>query len=301
MFETFSTNAIQIIDDALQIARSLNKKLVGSEHLLLAMYKKKDTICHFLLDEKQITYDDILRVIHNLVIFRKSDSQSLTYTKKFQEIILYSETLAKDLGSKYVYDEHIFYVMLKEEDSIASIVLEKLGLDIEDLMIDIEEIFNFFEGTSEKENLEITPYPFLTNLSKTKKVHPFIKRSNYIEKIIYILSKKQKNNPLLIGNAGVGKTAISKIEKGERNLTEQMAKSICREYNVNYDFLTYGDGEMFDDLPQTVIDELCAQYNLSDSEKAIIEMYVSLPEDFRQVIKDKIIELLHKQGWTKTE
>lgn len=100
---------------------------------------------------------------------------------------------------------------------------------------------------------------------------------------------------------GVGKTAISKIEKGERNLTEQMAKSICREYNVNYDFLTYGDGEMFDDLPQTVIDELCAQYNLSDFEKAIIEMYVSLPEDFRQVIKDKIIELLHKQGWTKTE
>ena len=100
---------------------------------------------------------------------------------------------------------------------------------------------------------------------------------------------------------GVKKGAISAIENNNRNLTEQMAKSICREYNVNYDFLTYGDGEMFDDLPQTVIDELCAQYNLSDSEKAIIEMYVSLPEDFRQVIKDKIIELLHKQGWTKTE
>lgn len=100
---------------------------------------------------------------------------------------------------------------------------------------------------------------------------------------------------------GVGKTAISKIEKGERNLTEQMTISICREYNVNYDFLTYGDGEMFDDLPQTVIDELCAQYNLSDSEKAIIEMYVSLPEDFRQLLKERTTELLHKQGWTKAE
>ena len=100
---------------------------------------------------------------------------------------------------------------------------------------------------------------------------------------------------------GVGKTAISKIEKGERNLTEQMTISICREYNVNYDFLTYGDGEMFDDLPQTVIDELCVQYNLSDSEKAIIEMYVSLPEDFRQLLKERTTELLHKQGWTKTE
>ena len=58
---------------------------------------------------------------------------------------------------------------------------------------------------------------------------------------------------------------------------------------------------MFDDLPQTIIDELCSQYNLSDTEKAIVEMYVSFPEDLRQVIKDKIIELLHKQGWTKTE
>ena len=59
---------------------------------------------------------------------------------------------------------------------------------------------------------------------------------------------------------GVKKGAISAIENNNRNLTEQMAKSICREYNVNYDFLTYGDGEMFDDLPQTVIDELCVQF-----------------------------------------
>lgn len=100
---------------------------------------------------------------------------------------------------------------------------------------------------------------------------------------------------------GVTKTTISRIEKGINNLTEQMTISICREYNVNYDYLTCGDGEMFDDLPQTVIDELCAQYNLSDSEKAIIEMYVSLPEDFRQLLKERTTELLRKQGWTKTE
>lgn len=100
---------------------------------------------------------------------------------------------------------------------------------------------------------------------------------------------------------GVTKTTISRIEKGINNLTEQMTISICREYNVNYDYLIRGEGDMFDDLPQTVIDELCAQYNLSDSEKAIIEMYVSLPEDFRQLLKEKTTELLHKQGWTKTE
>ena len=100
---------------------------------------------------------------------------------------------------------------------------------------------------------------------------------------------------------GVTKTTISRIEKGINNLTEQMTISICREYNVNYDYLIRGEGDMFDDLPQTIIDELCLQYNLSDSEKAIIEMYVSLPEDFRQLLKERTTELLHKQGWTKTE
>lgn len=207
MFETFSTNALQIIDDALQIARSLNKKLVGSEHLLLAMYKRNDTICHFLLEEKGITYDDILRTVTNLIIFRKSENSDMTYSKKFQEIILYAKNLANDLGSKYVYDEHIFYVMLKEDDTVAGVVLDKLEINKEDLTYDIEEIFNFFDETTEKKQKD-SPYPFLINLSQTKKVHPYIKRSNYIEKIIYILSKKQKNNPLLIGNAGVGKTAI---------------------------------------------------------------------------------------------
>ena len=54
MFESFSTNALTIIDEALKIARSMNKKLVGTEHLLLALHKKKDTICHFLLEEKGI-------------------------------------------------------------------------------------------------------------------------------------------------------------------------------------------------------------------------------------------------------
>lgn len=100
---------------------------------------------------------------------------------------------------------------------------------------------------------------------------------------------------------GVTKTTISRIEKGINNLTEQMTISICREYNVNYDYLIRGEGDMFDDLPQTIIDELCLQYNLSDSEKAIIEAYVSLPEDFRQLLKERTTELLHKQGWTKTE
>lgn len=96
---------------------------------------------------------------------------------------------------------------------------------------------------------------------------------------------------------GVGKTAISKIEKDERNLTDQMAKAICREYNVNYDYLIYEEGEMFSDLPQTVLDELCAQYSLNDFDKAIIELYVNTPLELRQEVKKKMKEFIQKVNW----
>lgn len=87
---------------------------------------------------------------------------------------------------------------------------------------------------------------------------------------------------------GVGKTAISKIEKEERSLTEQMTKAICREFNVNYEWLTAEEGEMFSDLPQTVLDELCQQYDLDDLDRSLIEEYLKLDAADRKVLKDYI-------------
>lgn len=87
---------------------------------------------------------------------------------------------------------------------------------------------------------------------------------------------------------GVTKVAISNIEKGNRNLTEQMVKSICREYNVNYDYLMYGKGDMFDDLPQTILDELCAQYDLDELDRQIVDIYISLPKQLRDSVKEHI-------------
>lgn len=87
---------------------------------------------------------------------------------------------------------------------------------------------------------------------------------------------------------GVTKVAISNIEKGNRNLTEQMVRSICREYNVNYDYLMYDKGDMFDDLPQTILDELCAQYNLDELDRQIVDIYISLPKQLRDSVKEHI-------------
>ena len=87
---------------------------------------------------------------------------------------------------------------------------------------------------------------------------------------------------------GVKKAALSAIENGKRNLTEQMTISICREYKVNYDYLTYGDGEMFEDLPETILDELCIEYDLDDDDRDILNFYLGLPVDARDAIKKQI-------------
>mgnify|MGYP002748866800 FL=1 len=94
---------------------------------------------------------------------------------------------------------------------------------------------------------------------------------------------------------GVQKSAISKIEKDKVNLSDQMVKLICREYNVNYDWLMDEDGEMFSDLPQTVLDELCLQYELDDLDRFIVELYVGLPKDVRDGIKARAKDLIQKR------
>lgn len=98
---------------------------------------------------------------------------------------------------------------------------------------------------------------------------------------------------------GVTKTTISRIEKGVNNLTDQMARSICREYNVDYDYLMYGEGDMFTDLPKTIVDELCMQFDLDDFDRAVVEMYLDLPAELRQAIKAKVKDMAQKVDWDK--
>ncbi|HBI59880.1 MAG TPA: XRE family transcriptional regulator [Lachnospiraceae bacterium] len=91
---------------------------------------------------------------------------------------------------------------------------------------------------------------------------------------------------------GVTKQTVSRIENGVNNLTDQMARSICREYNVNYDYLIYGEGEIFDTLPQTTLDELCKQYNCDELDRSLIEEYLKLDPASRKVLKDYIKNIL---------
>ena len=98
---------------------------------------------------------------------------------------------------------------------------------------------------------------------------------------------------------GVKKNSISQLENGKNSLTDQMTKSICREYNVNYDYLMDGEGEMFDDLPQTVLDELCVQYDLDDLDRSLVEMYIEMPDQVRDYLKQEIRKRFLKEDTKK--
>lgn len=196
MLKNYSKQVISIIELSKNIAKKLECEYVGTEHVILAMYETEDTICRFLLQENEINMDQLLDIYYQYVNGNKEKETSC-----YQEMIKEASNVAISNKSKYVFDEHLFYAILENEDSTGYKMINGLGLDIESLIYDIEDIFNFDLYEEEME-------PFLINLSTSKKIHHYINRSNYIERIIYILNKKQKNNPLLIGNAGVGKTAI---------------------------------------------------------------------------------------------
>ncbi len=84
---------------------------------------------------------------------------------------------------------------------------------------------------------------------------------------------------------GVGKTAISKIEKGENSPSEQTIKSICREFNVNYAWLKEGIGDIYSNLPETLLDQVAEEYDLDELDKKIVKGYMQLSKENRRAFK----------------
>lgn len=90
---------------------------------------------------------------------------------------------------------------------------------------------------------------------------------------------------------GITKSSVSNFEKGTRNMSEQTMKSICREFNVSIAWLKEGIGDMFTDLPETILDQLVEEYHLDDFDKELIKKYLDLTDSEREVIKKYIKSL----------
>lgn len=93
---------------------------------------------------------------------------------------------------------------------------------------------------------------------------------------------------------GITDSGISRLEKGQNQLTDQLIRAICREYKVNYEYLKNGIGEMFVEVPQTVVDELCEQYDLDDFDRIMLQEYLKMDEASRNVLKTYIRSIMKR-------
>ncbi len=226
MYERFTDRARKVMQLANQEAQRFNHEYVGTEHVLLGLVKEGSGVAANVLRNLdvdlrkiRIEVEKIVQAGPDMVTMGK-----LPQTPRAKKVIEYAIEEARNLGHNYVGTEHLLLGLLREQEGVAAQVLMNLNLKLEEVR---EEVLNLLghgmdtgggggegeRGAASKGSKSKTPAldsfgRDLTDLARQSKLDPVIGRQNEIERVVQILSRRQKNNPVLLGEAGVGKTAI---------------------------------------------------------------------------------------------
>jgi len=224
MFERFTDRARKVMALANQEAQRFNHEYIGTEHILLGLVKEGSGVGANVLKNLDVDLRKVRLEVEKLVK-RGPDMVTmgkLPQTPRAKKVIEYAIEEARSLNHNYVGTEHLLLGLLREQDGVAAQVLMNLGLKLEDVR---EEVLNLLGAGIEGEESPAGPpgepkkgkskTPALdsfgrdlTELAREGKLDPVIGRRREIERVIQILCRRQKNNPVLLGEAGVGKTAI---------------------------------------------------------------------------------------------
>jgi ATP-dependent Clp protease ATP-binding subunit ClpC len=221
MFERFTERARKVVVKAQDEARFLKQNYIGTEHLLLGLIDEKEGIASKVLQELNASLEDIRNSIKDAVTEGSSESyEHIPFTPRAKKVLELSLREALQMGHNYIGTEHILLGLLREGEGVAARVLNSLGVNIENVKAKVKEILSrypFYSQDDEqrtakqqKRNLKtLNQYGReLTSLAKDGKLDPVVGRKKEIERLMQILSRRTKNNPILIGESGVGKTAI---------------------------------------------------------------------------------------------
>lgn len=201
MFSKFDECTKGFVEEAKEYSKryfSLSK--IGTEAFIRVMFDDEDSILRIIFDDYNITSEQIDEVLGSLMIIRKDDA---LYTDKFVEVMHLAEVIALDNDSNSVLEEHLVYALFSVQNSVFSEELKLLNLSKEKLIEDLKE---FFENVEDEDLRKYTTN--LSNLAKEHKLSTLIGCEDYLKRMRMILERKNKNNIILIGNAGVGKTAL---------------------------------------------------------------------------------------------
>ncbi len=228
MFERFTEKARKVIVLSQEEAKRLKHNYVGTEHLLLGLIAENEGIAAKTLKERGLEIDSVREEIRNIVGEGKNESDILGYTPRTKRVFELSIEQARNLKHSYIGTEHLLLGLLEENEGVAIVVLNRLGIDINHLKsIILKQISTGPKQKQQMKNRAKSETPNLdkygtdlNEMARNGKIDPVIGRKKEIERVIQVLSRRTKNNPVLIGEPGVGKTAIAeglaqKIIEGE--------------------------------------------------------------------------------------
>lgn len=219
MFSKFTEDARKVLVDSKKEMVSLKHPFIGTEHILLSILKNTNNSVYKKLSRFNLTYKSFKDTLIDIVGYGKEENEYFLYTPLVKKIIEEAILEARENNEGEVTLEHLFLSMLEEGEGVAIRILLSMDIDIDELY---KEFKNNFKNRKNKKNKKLLiddlGYDMNKNALKNM-IDPVIGRDEEIDRIIEILCRRTKNNPLLLGEAGVGKSAI--VEELSRRIVEK--------------------------------------------------------------------------------
>ena len=233
MFERFTDRARRVVVLAQEEARLLNHSYIGTEHILLGLIHEGEGVAAKAMESLGISLEAVRSQVEEIIgQGQQAPSGHIPFTPRAKKVLELSLREALQLGHNYIGTEHILLGLIREGEGVAAQVLVKLGADLSRVRQQVIQLLSGYQGgqgkpgepqaaaaaggaasekdTGDKGNSQILDQfgRNLTQLAREKKLDPVIGRTRELERVMQILSRRTKNNPVLIGEPGVGKTAI---------------------------------------------------------------------------------------------
>lgn len=218
-FDKFTDKARKVLVLAQEEARGLHQPYVGTDHVLLALLKEEDGLAAQALERLGVHYEATVAAIRRIVTIDESTDVSghLSFTPRVKRVLENSLREAMQMGQSYISTEHLLLGIIRENEGTAIEVLERMGVSGDDLRAALNDLVgqsSVFAGQQfdpQASSSDSVLKEFSVDLTKKAadgKLDPVIGRAGEIERMMQILCRRQKNNPLLLGEPGVGKTAV---------------------------------------------------------------------------------------------
>jgi ATP-dependent Clp protease ATP-binding subunit ClpC len=217
-FDRFTERARRVMIHAEEEARLFNQSYVGTEHILLGLLREEDGLAAQVLQVIGLELEEVRqRIEEQLSKGESSPSSHLPFSHRAKKVLELAFREALQLGHNYIGTEHILLGLLREEESVAAQTLQEMGADFETVRNQVIRQLSGYVGSSsfaaeprgKTKGSYLEEYGrSLIKLAREKKLDPVVGRSKEIERVMQILTRRTKNNPVLVGEPGVGKTAI---------------------------------------------------------------------------------------------